>query len=62
MPLDDLEKAQILSRIDRLQRLLVDLDRVVGTRADRARSRERMTAELEAAKELLRTFATHDPA
>jgi hypothetical protein len=61
MPLDDAEKAQILSRIERLQKLLVDLEHVSATALERAKIRDRMRQELEAARIAVRTPGRQDP-
>jgi len=60
MPLDDAEKAQVMSRLERMQSLLAELER---TQNDRARQtlRERLHRELNAAKKAVTTFGTHDP-
>jgi hypothetical protein len=60
MPLDDAEKAQILSRIERLQRLMTDLEQTSVSTLDRAKIRERMKQELEAARLAVQRFSTHD--
>jgi hypothetical protein len=60
MPLDDAEKAQILSRIERLQRLITDLEQTSVSTLDRAKIRERMKQELEAARLAVQRFSTHD--
>jgi DNA invertase Pin-like site-specific DNA recombinase len=62
MPLDDAERAQVLSRVERLQLLLDQLEHASGAAAERVRIRERMRRELDAAKEAIRTLGTHDPA
>ena len=54
MPLDHLEKAQIVARIERLQTLLKQLERVIAS--DAIQLRERAQHELDAAREALRTF------
>jgi hypothetical protein len=51
---DAAEKAQIVSRLERIQALMKDLDRVAATAADRQLVRDRMSRELEAAKEAVR--------
>jgi hypothetical protein len=61
MPIDDAERAQILSRIERLQKLLTDLEHVSTTALERAKIRDRMRQELEAARATVRTLGTHDP-
>jgi hypothetical protein len=60
MPLDEAEKAQILSRIERLQRLLVDLEHPNTSALERAKVRDRMKQELEAARQAVQRFSTHD--
>ena len=60
MPLDDAEKAQILSRIERLQRLITDLEQTSVSALDRAKIRERMKQELEAARLAVQRFSSHD--
>jgi hypothetical protein len=57
MPLDA-EKAQILSRIEHLQALMAELEQVAVTALDRARIRDRMKRELEAAKQAVRQLGT----
>ena len=61
MRLDDTEKAQILSRIERLEQLLTDLEQTSATALDRAKIRDRMRQELAAARATVRTLGTHDP-
>ena len=61
MPIDDAEKAQILSRIERLQKLLADLEEVSATALERAKIRDRMRQELAAARIAVHTHASHDP-
>jgi hypothetical protein len=61
MPIDDAERAQILSRIERLQSLLADLEHVSTTALERAKIRDRMRQELEAARATVRTLGTRDP-
>ena len=60
MPLDDAEKAQILSRIERLQRLMTDLEQTSVSALDRAKIRERMKQELEAARLAVQRFSSRD--
>jgi uncharacterized membrane protein YccC len=60
MPLD-VEKAKILSRIERLQALMTELEQVAATALDRATIRDRMKRELEAAKQAIRQLGAHDP-
>jgi hypothetical protein len=57
---DAAEKAQIVSRLERIQALMKDLDRVAATAADRQRVRDRMSRELEAAKEAVRLLGMTD--
>ena len=57
---DAAEKAQIVSRLERIQALMKDLDRVAATAADRQRVRDRMSRELEAAKEAVRLLGMID--
>ena len=57
---DAAEKAQIVSRLERIQALMRDLDRVAATAADRQRVRDRMSRELEAAKEAVRLLGMTD--
>ena len=61
MSIDDAEKAQILSRIERLQKLLADLEHVSATALERANIRDRMRQELEAFRVAVRTLDTRDP-
>ena len=57
---DAAEKAQIVSRLERIQALMKDLDAVAATAADRQRVRDRMSRELEAAKEAVRLLGMTD--
>jgi hypothetical protein len=57
---DAAEKAQIVSRLERIQALMKDLDRMAATAADRQRVRDRMSRELEAAKEAVRLLGMTD--
>jgi hypothetical protein len=59
MPLDDAEKAQILSRIERLQALMAELEQA-ATALDRATIRDQIKRELEAAKQAVKQLGTHD--
>jgi hypothetical protein len=59
MPLDDAEKAQILSRIERLEQLLTDLEQ--ATTLERATIRDRMRQELAATRAAVRTLGTREP-
>jgi hypothetical protein len=61
MPLDDAEKAQILSRIERLQMLIADLEHPSTSALDRAKIRDRMKQELEAARQAVQRFSTIAP-
>jgi hypothetical protein len=61
MSLDETEKAQILSRIERLQKLLNDFERASATALERAKIRERMRQELEAARVAIRNLGTNHP-
>jgi tRNA C32,U32 (ribose-2'-O)-methylase TrmJ len=58
--MDDAEKAQVLSRLDRINHLINELERMVATTADRQRIRDRMRREVDAAKEAVRILGTHD--
>ena len=60
MPVDD-DKAQVLYRLDRIKRLITELERMVATTADRQRIRDRMRREVDATKEAIRILGTHDP-
>jgi ribosome-associated translation inhibitor RaiA len=60
MVFDDAERAQILSRLERLQALMTELESVAATVTDRQRVRDRMKHEIEAAKETVRVLGTHD--
>lgn len=60
VPLDDVERAMLLSRIERMQRLLEDLERTRND-PDRERLRERLRREMAAAKDAVQMRATHDP-
>jgi len=60
MPLDDAEKAQILSRIERLQQLIGDLERSATNPVERAKIRDRMRQELEAARIAVQRFSAPD--
>jgi hypothetical protein len=57
---DAAEKAQIVSWLERIQALMKDLDRAAATVADRQRVRDRMSRELEAAKEAVRLLGMTD--
>jgi hypothetical protein len=61
MPINEAERAQILSRIERLQKLLADLEHVSATALERAKIRDRMRQELEAARIAVRSLSTQDP-
>jgi len=61
VPLDDAERAQVLSRLERLHNLINELERMVATSADRQRTRDRMRRELNAMKDAFRIIGTHDP-
>jgi len=61
MSLDEAEKAQILSRIERLQKLLTDLEQSATTALERAKIRERMRQELAAARSAVRMLGKDDP-
>jgi hypothetical protein len=56
---DEIEKAQILSRIERLQALLKQLEKATAT--ERVTFRDRASRELKAAKEMIKALKTHDP-
>jgi hypothetical protein len=58
--IDPAEKAEVLSRLERLHELLAALDKVTGDTTERRKLRERMQRELDAAKTTVRTFTTHD--
>jgi DNA invertase Pin-like site-specific DNA recombinase len=60
MLIDDAEKAQILSRVERLQALMAELEQA-ATALDRATIRDRMKRELEAAKQAVKQLGTHNP-
>jgi len=60
MPLDSVEKAQVLSRLKRLDQLIDDLERMVATTAERANIRDRMRREIDATRRALRIHSTHD--
>jgi hypothetical protein len=60
MPMNENEKAQVLSRLDRLHQLINELERMVATTADRQRIRDRMRRELDATKDAIRILGTHD--
>jgi hypothetical protein len=60
MSMDEEEKAQVLSRIDRLHQLINELERMVATTADRQRIRDRMRRELDATKNAIRILGAHD--
>jgi len=51
---DAAEKAQIVSRLERIQALMKDLDQMAASAPDRQRVRDRMSREIEAAKEAVR--------
>src|SRR5580765_3999531 len=61
MSLDHVEKAQVLARLDRIHRLINELERMVATTADRQRIRDRMRREVDAAKDAIRVLGAHDP-
>ena len=61
VPLDDAEKAQILSRIERLHKLITDLEQAATDPITRAKIRDRMRQELEAARIAVQRFGTQDP-
>src|SRR5215831_16338243 len=61
MSLDHVEKAHVLARLDRIHRLLNELERMVATTADRQRIRDRIRREVEATKDAIRVLGTHDP-
>jgi hypothetical protein len=58
--IDAAEKAQIVSRLERIQALMKDLDQMAATAADRQRVRDRMSRELEAEKEAVRLLGMND--
>jgi hypothetical protein len=58
--IDSAEKAQIVSRLERIQALMKDLDQVAATAADRERVRDRMSRELEAAKKAVRLLGIRE--
>jgi len=61
MPLDHVEKAHVLARLDRIHRLINELERMVATTADRQRIRDRMRREVDATKDAIRVLGAHDP-
>jgi hypothetical protein len=61
MSLDHVEKAQVIARLDRIHRLINELERMVATTADRQRIRDRMRREVDATKDAIRVLGTHDP-
>lgn len=58
--IDAAEKAQIVSRLERIQALMKDLNQMAATASDRQRVRDRMSRELEAAKEAVRLLGMSD--
>jgi hypothetical protein len=62
VPFDEAERAQVISRLERLHNLINELEHMVATSADRQRIRDRMRNELDAMKEAIRVLGTHDPA
>jgi hypothetical protein len=60
MSLDHVEKAQVIARLDRIHRLINELERMVATTADRQRIRDRMRREVDATKDAIRVLGTHD--
>ena len=61
MPLDDSEKALILSRVERVDAMLADLERSAYAPLERAIIRDRMRRELEALKQAIKRLSTNDP-
>ena len=57
---DDLEKAQIVARLERVQALIADLEKAT-TDSERQALRARINREVDSAKVTLRTLGTHDP-
>ena len=54
------EQAEIVANLERLRQLVTELEGLAGDSGERRRVRERMYREIDAAKETVRTFATHD--
>jgi DNA invertase Pin-like site-specific DNA recombinase len=61
MPLDDSEKAQILSRVERVHAMIAELERSANAPLERAMIRDRMRRELEAVKQAIKRLSTNDP-
>ena len=53
--------AQLLSRIERLKTLLSELEESHTTPLERAKIRDRMRQEIEAARITIRRLSAHDP-
>lgn len=63
-PFDDPVRAFVVGCLERVQRLLTDLDRLATApngRQQRQRVREDMRRELEAAEDVITLFSRHDP-
>ena len=60
MPQADGEEAQVLSRLERLKHLVLELDQLAGDSAERQRVRDRMHREIDATKKAVNKLATHD--
>jgi len=59
VPIDDVERAMLLSRIERMQQLMDELEETVDA-IGRARLRERLKREMRAAREAVKVLATAD--
>jgi hypothetical protein len=55
--LDDAETAQVLSRLERIQHLMHELEHVAATAIDRQKVRDRIHREIAAAKEAVRVLS-----
>ncbi len=59
VPIGDVERAMLLSRIERMQQLMDELEETVDA-IGRARLRERLKREMRAAREAVKVLATAD--